>query len=406
MSPNAGAANATIAVDTVGLSANNVIVILSYCEHSGGGPAISSVSGGGLTWVQRSRSHGSGQGSLEVWYAKITGTLAVSTITVTYASAFDGGAVLALSIVGCSSAVWDANASLPAKQSNTAASWTPGVTISTSQAHDMMLAAACSNNTINSATGGSVPAGFSLVDFFTAAGSGASAQMGVGSQARSTTQSGATIAWGGLLTDAGTSATTGGEYLVDALTADLAGNAYSLAAAEGTTRPAGQTQPFISLHRNLAAAEGTYALQGRGAAMGKANKAGAYALAGQPIGMNVGRSLAAASGAYALAGQAQHFGRSRPAASGSYTLTGKPITNPVHLSLWPARDHQQTGFVGTVLIKVPAPGFVDPTAFEHLPRRRRPDEDAIGALPRPHGRGTFRPCSLPGHLLHHSSPRR
>lgn len=210
----------TISVNVAGVSVNDVVVILSYCEQSGGGPAISSISGGGLTWTQRSRSHGSGRGSLEVWYAQITGTLAVTAITVNYAATFDNASVVAFSVAGCNSAIWDS--SLGKSQSNVAGgNWTPSVAaVSTTQAHDMMLAIVGTNNASGNIT--SVPPGFVFLDFVQSTGGTYQPYFAFGTQARNTTQSASTVAWSAFLADQAGSTNAGGEYIVDALTADAA----------------------------------------------------------------------------------------------------------------------------------------------------------------------------------------
>jgi len=208
----------TVALDTAGISANDVIVVVAYSEQTGGGPAISTISGGGLTFAQRSRSHGSARGNLEIWSALVAGTLAASSITVTYAATVDSASVLVMAMVGCDASRWDANAGLPKLLSNTAGgTWTPSVTaVTTSQAHDMVLAAAAA--TVAGAL--TVPSGFVLLDQVQGVAGIQPSNLGIGMQPRATTQSGATITWGVAMGD-GATTSAGGEYIVDALTADV-----------------------------------------------------------------------------------------------------------------------------------------------------------------------------------------
>ena len=215
---NAATTNA-VSITTAASTANNVVLALSYCENTGGGPAISGISGGGLTWTLRRRTHGSTRGSLEVWSAQATGTLATSTITATYAANFDACVFSVISVAGCNSAIWDANAAVPKVQSSSiGAGWTPSVSaLSTTQAHDLVLAVA-GVNTAPATNIGSVPSGFQFItSVANNGGSSGAASFGIGAQVRGTTQSGATVAWAAALNDG-----TGGEYLVDALTADAA----------------------------------------------------------------------------------------------------------------------------------------------------------------------------------------
>jgi hypothetical protein len=207
----------TVSLDTAGIAANDVIVVVSYSEQAGGGPAVSSISGGGLTFAQRSRTHGSARGNLEIWSAQIAGTLAASSITVTYAATVDSASVLVMAVTGCDASRWDANASLPKSQSNTAGgTWTPSASaVSTTQAHDMVLA-------MTGVTFGGTPAlpsGFALLDQIQTSSGSVICNLMVGLLSRATTQSGATITWGGSISEPGNPA-AGGEYVVDALTAD------------------------------------------------------------------------------------------------------------------------------------------------------------------------------------------
>ena len=193
-----GNAATTVALDTAGISANDVLVALSYTENnSAAAAAITGISGGGLTWTRRIRSNSSASGSMEIWYAPVTGTLGVTTVTVTYASAVDNAAVLLMAITGCDASRWDASGTLAARVSNTGglASWSASLSgVSTSQARDMVLAMI--GTASNTATTRTVPTGFSLVDQVSANVGIRFGNLGVAIQTRSTTQTSATIACG------------------------------------------------------------------------------------------------------------------------------------------------------------------------------------------------------------------
>jgi len=209
-------ATSTITVDVAGFSANDVIVLATYCLQTAG-VAVSTVTGGGLTWTRRARTHGSTRGNLEIWSAQVTGTLASSTITVTYAAAVDSASVLAMALTGVDAARWDANAGVPAMASNAVAgSWTASVpSVATSSARDLVLAVLG----VSGNAGTSVPSGFMLLDQVVQGGSSWNQGMSIGIQTRAATRSSAAVAWGAAVTDSA-AGVAAGEYLVDALTAD------------------------------------------------------------------------------------------------------------------------------------------------------------------------------------------
>lgn len=335
-----------VSFSTATVQTSYVAILLVYNEHAGSPGATTTVtSTTGHTWTLRKRSNASTSGCLELYWA--AGTTTPINCTITFSGAYDDYAAVLAVVSGCNPvAPFDANAGLPAAHSSTTTTWTPSFTgVNTSSANDLLLFLT------GQASGHGTPAtGFSNIVFTGSGGGSWASGAAIDAQSVSVAQSGATFTLGSTTGGFGSA----GEAIFDALTSVASGNAYSLAAAEGTYALAGQNQPFISASRSLAAAEGSYALAGRGAGLTRVNNHGIYALAGQPIILNHGYSLAAASGTYTLSGQAQHFGRSRPAASGSYTLTGEAITTPHHLSLQAASGtYLRVGFSGTVLLKVP-----------------------------------------------------
>src|SRR5579859_6590166 len=148
--------NLTVALTTS--LTNDIIVVMVYNEHNGGASAVSSVTSPGLAFAQRSSSNGSGNGSLEVWWALAATALTAATITVAFSSTYDDASCVAFGVHGCNtSAPWDGNASLPKKASFTASSSTPSVTrVSTTLTNNYLIAAigACSGTGFNTPISG------------------------------------------------------------------------------------------------------------------------------------------------------------------------------------------------------------------------------------------------------------
>lgn len=215
--PKATSGAGTVTLQGCIPTANSVYVVLAYAEQNPP-PSISGVSGGGLTWQQRKRSQGSKRGDYEIWYAYSTGTVANFTITVTYAANFDDAATFGLAVAPVSSTVWDSNASLPANASNpSSTSWTPSVSgVATTQAHDLLIATQGTANTGNTT---SPPTGWTWLANVQNSGGGLFAYAGLAILRRSSILASSTVAWGAVVFD-GSAVTTGGEYIVDALTAD------------------------------------------------------------------------------------------------------------------------------------------------------------------------------------------
>ena len=134
-----GAGPATINLAT---SQNNVVIcVLSYTER-GTNPSgqITSITGGGLTFVSRNVASSLTNGILELWWANAPTTLGSTAFTVNYSATTDAGVILSFGVAGCAtpSSPWDANVSLPATQAS-ATTFTPGTTISTTSPNDFLL---------------------------------------------------------------------------------------------------------------------------------------------------------------------------------------------------------------------------------------------------------------------------
>lgn len=136
-----GGSSGTVAYTTT--AAHQIIVLIIHSENNSAvAPvAVSTVTDtNGLTWAKRtsqsflSPSSPNTYDTTEIWWAHAPAAVS-GTITVTMASAIDGGGVMALSMAGVlnTAAPWDTNGSLPAKVTNaTASAVAPSATISTS----------------------------------------------------------------------------------------------------------------------------------------------------------------------------------------------------------------------------------------------------------------------------------
>lgn len=141
---------------------NDIIVVMLYTETGTGNPSrtVTGVSGGGLTWHQRTDfSVSSNGGNIGVWWALASAPLSAVTITATTSASLDDYVLIAFGVNGCNlTAPWDTNVSLPAATGGNASTWTN--TINTTQPHDLIL---CFGGHVqNSIPTG--PAGFTLID--------------------------------------------------------------------------------------------------------------------------------------------------------------------------------------------------------------------------------------------------
>jgi hypothetical protein len=212
---------ASPSVQIAAASANDVIVVASYNEQSGGGPVITGISGGSLTWTKRTRSHSSSRGSLELWYAIASSAVSPTTAAITYTAGSDDYCVIAFTLANCAAAVFDSNGTVPADLSNTAGgTWTPSVTgISTSQSANVMLA--MTGTSANATAVNTPPSGYVLLDVVNNAGGGLFADFGLGLKTVTAPQSSTTVTWGAAIADP-SGANAGGEYVVDSFTGRVA----------------------------------------------------------------------------------------------------------------------------------------------------------------------------------------
>ncbi len=197
------ATNAPTVTLTTALSNDVIVVVMGSGLDTG---AVTSISGGGLTWAKRSSKVLTAHLRMEVWWAFAASPLSAVTITVNLSGTPVHGCLEAFGVNGCysSAAVWDTNGSLPA--SDTTSGSNPSVVISTSEASNLLLAFYINpDNTLAWAQG--VPTGFTLLD-----GVATTFTMGVGYKSVSVRQVAVTETW--------TAADVNQIFVMDALTAD------------------------------------------------------------------------------------------------------------------------------------------------------------------------------------------
>ena len=117
---------------------NDVIILTGYETSSS--IHISSISDGdGLTWHTRKQLSNSGQGGeTEEWYAIASTALSSDTITVTYSSSSTTGGITAFGISGANTnSPFDPNLASPV--TNTGSSSTPSVSLTTTNANDLII---------------------------------------------------------------------------------------------------------------------------------------------------------------------------------------------------------------------------------------------------------------------------
>jgi hypothetical protein len=175
---------------------NDLVVLIAYSElNTGASPTVSSVSGASLTWNLRVRSNASTHGNLEVWWAIAATPLTGATITASYTGNFDDATLCVFAINGVNTSTpWDANASLPAKQSYTATATPSFSSISTNSTNALALFAVGTAN--NWATPGTVPTGYAALATANNAGGSLFAAFAVANQVQAATMAGVTVAWG------------------------------------------------------------------------------------------------------------------------------------------------------------------------------------------------------------------
>ena len=116
----AGAA-ATLGITLSTTNSNDVIVIQSVAEQNStsAAPQITSITGGGLTFVSRSTQFYAAGGAntafyQEVWWAAAPTALSSVTFTIHYSATVDNAAATAFGVSGCNTtSPWDANNSQP-----------------------------------------------------------------------------------------------------------------------------------------------------------------------------------------------------------------------------------------------------------------------------------------------------
>lgn len=216
---NAGAASvAVISATLTTTKPNDIVCVLAFAEgYSALAPTVTTVTGGSLTWnKRRAITTSQGYSQYELWWAVAPSALTAQAITVNWSANFDNAALVVFGVNGCSTtAPWDVSSSLPAQwisASNTTD--TPAVSgINTINPHNFLIFGFGTSG--NQATIGTIPAGFTQVDFGHNNGGTLFAANGVAYQAVSATLTNQSYSWGSTI-----AATKGALGFFDALTAD------------------------------------------------------------------------------------------------------------------------------------------------------------------------------------------
>jgi hypothetical protein len=168
-----------IAATLTTANSNDIIVACIYNEaqgHSAGPHAVSGVSGGGLTWTQRSSqtSTAFNGSALEVWWAHASSPLSSVTITASFAGTTDDASIIVFGVSGCSNvaAPFDTNASLPKTAQSTSASSPSVAGVSTDFAKTFIFGAAGSQTFFSSPGDLVAPLTTPIANTNTGAGSG------------------------------------------------------------------------------------------------------------------------------------------------------------------------------------------------------------------------------------------
>ncbi len=141
-------------------STNDVIIIfIQSTKRTGAAATVSSISGGGLTWANRTAltaTYTAGcfagntcHGDFEEWWAFSSTTLTGTSVTVTLSGTTDEAAMVAFGVNGAGSSLapFDTNVGLPATAQNlTSTPSTISVTLSTIDNSDLIFAAFGSGN--------------------------------------------------------------------------------------------------------------------------------------------------------------------------------------------------------------------------------------------------------------------
>jgi hypothetical protein len=144
-----------------------VVAVVNTYDVTAGTPSISSVTSTHLTFTKRSSvvntTSGAHRTTVEVWEAPSSGALTTEVITVNYSAAVDNTCIAGLGIkdVFSTASPFDSNGAVPATAFNSSSTSPPALTLSTSQANDLLLfAVSTSTGTGTTNTG---PLGWSRV---------------------------------------------------------------------------------------------------------------------------------------------------------------------------------------------------------------------------------------------------
>jgi hypothetical protein len=216
-----GTAVASIAMGGLTTTGANRIIVVQVSIGSTTGttpPAVTSVTGGSLTFTRRSQIVSAAQNnlkdSLEVWWALAPSTLTSTVFTVNFASStYDDAAALVFGVSGCNTAApWDTNSSLPATGSGVLTPTFSG--ISTTSANCLLLFGVGSDRIFSQ---NNPPSGFTLVVGSYNGGGSRYCYEEIARKGVTSVQTNQTFTWGGVIAD---NFAAPDVFMFDALTAD------------------------------------------------------------------------------------------------------------------------------------------------------------------------------------------
>jgi hypothetical protein len=178
-SSGSASASGSIAATLTTTNSNDIIIACIFNEaqgHPAGPHAVSGVSGGGLTWTQRSSQTSSAfNGSaLEVWWAHASSPLSNVAITASFTGTPDDASIIVFGVSGCGNlaAPFDTNASLPKTAQSTSLSSPSVAGVSTDFAKAFIFGVAGSQTFFSSPGDLVAPLSTPIANTNTGAGSG------------------------------------------------------------------------------------------------------------------------------------------------------------------------------------------------------------------------------------------
>lgn len=145
-------------------SSNDIILAFIGCGQATTLPTVTGVTGGGLTWTQRStKVTPTGKGRLSIWYAVASGGFS-STVVATFSSTCTAPVITVQGIAGANTTTpWDSNVSLPASATGTGTAMTVSGVSTTNTLTYAVSGVGADGNSVQTSTG---PGGWAQLDAF------------------------------------------------------------------------------------------------------------------------------------------------------------------------------------------------------------------------------------------------